>query len=335
MPRLLLLLLTLAAVAPSVTAQDGPVLKPDALLGFRPLDVGGTTAALPNRAVNDIARALDTAVDLSVVASRPAAMGMAYGLVRNGELLASTTSDDLRVTPGPFPIVRPGVGPVRTADPLVGIWGTNGTAFEDPLFGFEDPLFGFEDPLFGYEVPLLAFEDPLFGIWGTGGVAFEDPLFGFEDPLFGLQALWHEASDLVETEYALVLGSYGLERNRHAFLGSAIVVPFDLVDGSAGLTASAAAASATRAPEPTRDLRAWPNPARGAATVTFTLATDDDVRLSVHDALGREVAVLADAPHPAGPYDVRLDGRALPTGTYLVRLLTGAGVQTRSLTLIR
>ena len=82
-------------------------------------------------------------------------------------------------------------------------------------------------------------------------------------------------------------------------------------------------------------LRPFPNPAHGPVTVSFALAEAGDVRVVVYDALGREVAVLADGFYQPGPYEAQLDGRALPTGTYLVRMEAGGAVQTQRVTLVR
>jgi choice-of-anchor B domain-containing protein len=77
-----------------------------------------------------------------------------------------------------------------------------------------------------------------------------------------------------------------------------------------------------------------PNPATGRTTVRFALDAAADVRLAVYDALGREVAVLVDEPLPAGPHEAVLDGTALPSGTYLVRLEAGGRVERQTLTLL-
>lgn len=78
-----------------------------------------------------------------------------------------------------------------------------------------------------------------------------------------------------------------------------------------------------------------PNPTRGAATVRFTLAAPGAVRLSVVDVLGREVAVLADAPHLAGTHAVPFDVSRLAAGTYVVRLRAADAVLARRLTVAR
>ena len=74
-----------------------------------------------------------------------------------------------------------------------------------------------------------------------------------------------------------------------------------------------------------------PNPSAGAAEVRFALGAPSAARVSVVDALGREVAVLLDGPLGAGPQTVRWEG-AGAAGVYLVRVEAGGRVATRRLT---
>jgi hypothetical protein len=78
-------------------------------------------------------------------------------------------------------------------------------------------------------------------------------------------------------------------------------------------------------------LRATPNPFRGEATLRFELTRPTPVTLAVYDVAGRQVAKLIDgAVMPAGAHSARFDGRGLPAGTYLCRLLAdGHGTFTR------
>lgn len=79
-----------------------------------------------------------------------------------------------------------------------------------------------------------------------------------------------------------------------------------------------------------------PNPSRGAARIAFHLTRPGPARLSVYDLLGRELAVLVEGVRASGPHDAVFEGRGLPSGVYLVRLLAGDGPpQTRTLTLLR
>ena len=80
----------------------------------------------------------------------------------------------------------------------------------------------------------------------------------------------------------------------------------------------------------------YPNPAAGGAVaIPYELPASGVVRLSLHDALGREVAVLVDGVRPAGQHAAALASGALPAGVYFVRLATGGAVQTRPLVVVR
>ena len=70
---------------------------------------------------------------------------------------------------------------------------------------------------------------------------------------------------------------------------------------------------------------AVPNPSGGRPSVAVTLGRPSaSVRVSVFDALGREVAVLHDGPLGAGTHRLGLDGEALPAGSYVARVVGGA-----------
>ena len=90
------------------------------------------------------------------------------------------------------------------------------------------------------------------------------------------------------------------------------------------------------APAPTFALEApAPNPARGAVRFRAELARPAEVSLTVHDALGREVAEVARGPWGAGERSVSFDASALAPGVYVVRLAAGGEVATTRLTVVR
>jgi hypothetical protein len=70
-----------------------------------------------------------------------------------------------------------------------------------------------------------------------------------------------------------------------------------------------------------------PNPvgARGVA-VRLSLFETGPARVSVVDALGREVAVPLDGVRAAGAHEVPLDTSRLPAGVYVVRVVAGGAV---------
>ena len=78
----------------------------------------------------------------------------------------------------------------------------------------------------------------------------------------------------------------------------------------------------------------YPNPTAGAATVTYTLAEPGEVSLTVYDALGRRVAVLAEGSHAAGAYEASV-GAGLPAGAYVVRLEAGGQAFDERVTVVR
>ncbi|OZC02349.1 T9SS type A sorting domain-containing protein [Rubricoccus marinus] len=78
----------------------------------------------------------------------------------------------------------------------------------------------------------------------------------------------------------------------------------------------------------------WPNPASRRAEIKVSVPSPEHVRVSVHDALGREVAVAYDAELAASA-DVALDLSPLAVGVYAVRVV-GTSFQTvRSMTVVR
>ena len=71
-------------------------------------------------------------------------------------------------------------------------------------------------------------------------------------------------------------------------------------------------------------LQIHPNPLTETSIVTYSLPIATQASLAMFDILGRQVALLVDAYHPAGAYTVILKRDWLPKGMYLVRLFTTA-----------
>ncbi len=68
----------------------------------------------------------------------------------------------------------------------------------------------------------------------------------------------------------------------------------------------------------------YPNPFNPSTVIGYTVGSQDlaslHVKLSVHDALGRMVAVLVDETQAAGDYQVQWNAAHLSSGVYMVRL---------------
>jgi hypothetical protein len=81
---------------------------------------------------------------------------------------------------------------------------------------------------------------------------------------------------------------------------------------------------------------ALPNPARSSVTVTVEVASAQDVRAALFDALGRRVAKLFDGRlHPGAPEELSFDSRGLAGGRYLIRIEMPGGTITRAVSLVR
>ncbi|WP_456426631.1 T9SS type A sorting domain-containing protein [Rhodocaloribacter sp.] len=79
----------------------------------------------------------------------------------------------------------------------------------------------------------------------------------------------------------------------------------------------------------------YPEPFSEHTTIRYELPRAEHVRLSVHDVLGREVAVLVDAEQAPDVYDVTFKAGGLPAGVYLYRLVTRTVVITRRMVKVR
>ena len=77
----------------------------------------------------------------------------------------------------------------------------------------------------------------------------------------------------------------------------------------------------------------FPNPFTEQTTIRYELPEPMRVRMTVYDALGREVAVLVDGEQQAGAHEVVFDGVDLAPGTYVVRF--EAAGEERAFTMIK
>ncbi len=79
----------------------------------------------------------------------------------------------------------------------------------------------------------------------------------------------------------------------------------------------------------------YPNPFNPSTTIEYTLARTENVRLTVYDILGRQVAVLVNEEKPAGSYRVTFDAKGIPSGTYFYTLKSGTFNVTKSMVVIK
>ena len=116
-----------------------------------------------------------------------------------------------------------------------------------------------------------------------------------------------------------------------------------LLSGSAVMAAPAASSSETLTlvqtddtPKPFKLSAPRPNPFRTTSALTLTVEESGEITVTVHDALGRRVALLREGQTTAGTYTLRVDADNLPPGLYIVRATNEQGdTATRSLALVR
>jgi len=79
----------------------------------------------------------------------------------------------------------------------------------------------------------------------------------------------------------------------------------------------------------------YPNPFNPTTTISFAVPKASDVRLTVYDMRGREVAVLAEGRRAPGVYTVRFDGKEFASGVYFYRLKAGSTVLKQKMVMLK
>ena len=79
----------------------------------------------------------------------------------------------------------------------------------------------------------------------------------------------------------------------------------------------------------------FPNPFDSTTTLSFTLDAPGRTRIDLYDISGRRLRSVLDETLGAGAHEAELDGAGLPTGTYLVVLMTNGEADYRLVTLAR
>ena len=79
----------------------------------------------------------------------------------------------------------------------------------------------------------------------------------------------------------------------------------------------------------------YPNPFNPTTQIRYELPQQSDVRITVYDMVGRQVATLVNESVQAGTHTVNFDASNLSSGIYLYRLQAGNTMLSRKLTVIK
>ncbi len=79
----------------------------------------------------------------------------------------------------------------------------------------------------------------------------------------------------------------------------------------------------------------YPNPFNPTTKITYSIADNQSVRLTVYDVVGREVAVLINETQRAGKYSVELNAANLSSGVYFYELRTGNQLFVKKMMLLK
>jgi hypothetical protein len=79
----------------------------------------------------------------------------------------------------------------------------------------------------------------------------------------------------------------------------------------------------------------YPNPCNPSTTFNMDIPIAGNVQVKVYDAMGREISTLVDKYMDVGTYNVKFDGKNLPTGTYIYRMVSGSFIKTGKILLMK
>jgi hypothetical protein len=79
----------------------------------------------------------------------------------------------------------------------------------------------------------------------------------------------------------------------------------------------------------------YPNPFAATTTIPYRLEETAEIRLTLHDILGRQLAILKSGWHSAGDHRVDLNASNMPSGVYFYQLETGGATVRKSMMLVK
>ena len=159
----------------------------------------------------------------------------------------------------------------------------------------------------------------------------------------GVFQVWRDDTDGIPTRLATVSGCDGPLCGYNDCGAPATALRYRLqwrLDDGTAVWLAEALVDAAAPPTAVRFTGAHPNPFNPRVTISFAVDAPQRLRVSVHDARGREVIRLADSRYEAGEHELVWDGRAAdgrqaPTGVYFLHLRGDVERDTVKLSLLR
>ncbi|MCK9426452.1 MAG: choice-of-anchor A family protein [Ignavibacteriaceae bacterium] len=116
---------------------------------------------------------------------------------------------------------------------------------------------------------------------------------------------------------------------------SIVDVPVSMARVNANPTGTTGVENDNVVPNEFNLLQNYPNPFNPATTISFSLAKNGFVNLSVFNITGEKVATLVNKEYRTGNYTVEFNANNLPSGIYLYRLSAGNFVSTKKMALLK
>ena len=79
----------------------------------------------------------------------------------------------------------------------------------------------------------------------------------------------------------------------------------------------------------------YPNPFNPATRISYQLPEAGNVKITVFDISGKQIATLVNGQQNAGFYDINFDGSRFASGVYFYKLEAGNFVETKKMLLIK
>jgi uncharacterized protein (DUF1501 family) len=79
----------------------------------------------------------------------------------------------------------------------------------------------------------------------------------------------------------------------------------------------------------------YPNPFNPTTTITFSLAKASDVKLRIYTINGKLIRTVVNEKKAAGKYHITFNAHGLSSGTYLYKLETSSGTESKKMTLVK